>query len=56
MAGGRQILRGIGRYAREHGPWALSYQPRHLQLRLPDWLQHSRGDGIIARFVRGRSP
>ncbi len=31
MASGRQILRGISRYAREYGPWALYYEPGHLQ-------------------------
>ncbi len=49
MASGRQILRGIARYARECGPWALYHEPGHMQAGLPDWLRRWRGDGLITR-------
>lgn len=45
---GRRVVRGIGRYVRDHGPWDIWIEPRDQQaaLRLPDrW----RGSGIIAR-------
>ena len=49
MASGRQILRGIARYARECGPWALYHEPGHMQAALPDWLRRWEGDGLITR-------
>jgi LacI family transcriptional regulator len=49
LAPGRDILRGIARYVREHGPWALYHEPRSLTDKLPRWLRTWRGDGIIAR-------
>jgi LacI family transcriptional regulator len=52
---GRDILRGIARYVRESGPWALHLEPR-IQLFTdgwkPQWLNTWRGHGIIARFER----
>ncbi|HJV49786.1 MAG TPA: DNA-binding transcriptional regulator [Geothrix sp.] len=49
LASGRDILCGIAKYARNHGPWALYHEPRSLAEGLPAWLQHWEGDGIIAR-------
>lgn len=49
LASGRDILRGIARYVREHQPWALYHEPRSLGDALPGWLRDWRGDGIIAR-------
>ncbi|GLH73128.1 XylR family transcriptional regulator [Geothrix limicola] len=49
LASGRDILCGIAKYARNHGPWALYHEPRSLAEGLPGWLQHWEGDGIIAR-------
>ncbi len=49
MASGRQILRGIARYSRECGPWALYHEPGHMQAGLPEWLRRWRGDGLITR-------
>jgi LacI family transcriptional regulator len=46
---GRGLLRGIVRYSRLHGPWALSMMPGHLEQTLPTagtW----DGDGIIGRI------
>lgn len=50
LGSGRDILRGIARYVREHKPWALYYEPRSLEESVPRWLRHWRGDGIIARI------
>jgi len=44
---GRSVLRGIGRYARPHGPWSFYVLPRGHEQSLPDrssW----KGDGIMA--------
>ncbi len=49
LASGRDILRGITRYVREHDPWSLYIEPRGLETDLPGWLEHWKGDGIIAR-------
>jgi LacI family transcriptional regulator len=46
---GRDIVRGIRRYAAEHGPWSLYLEPRDLRSSFPDWLQRWPGDGILAR-------
>lgn len=50
---GRDILRGIARYVRESGPWALHHEPRTQQFVEgwePKWLNHWKGQGVIARF------
>jgi LacI family transcriptional regulator len=49
LAPGRDILRGIAQYVREHEPWSLYHEPRSLEDRLPAWLDRWKGDGIIAR-------
>jgi len=50
LISGRQILRGIARYARLHGPWSLFHEPRSLEASVPRWLSHWKGDGIIVRL------
>jgi LacI family transcriptional regulator len=49
LASGRDILRGIARYVREHAPWALYHEPRSLEQSAPTWLLNWQGDGILAR-------
>lgn len=49
LASGRDILSGIAKYTRSHGPWALYHEPRSLTEGLPTWLRHWQGDGIIVR-------
>ncbi len=49
LASGREILRGIARYVREHRPWTLYHEPHALEDSVPRWLKRWRGDGIIAR-------
>ena len=50
LASGRDILRGIARFVREHEPWALYHEPRSLEESAPRWLRGWRGDGAIARI------
>jgi LacI family transcriptional regulator len=50
LASGRDILRGIARYVREHEPWALYHEAHSLTDALPRWLSRWKGDGIIARI------
>lgn len=44
---GRGLLRGIARYARQHGPWSFFLEPGGEDDRLP---QRWRADGVIALF------
>lgn len=46
---GRQMLRGIVRYARLHGPWSLYVTPGDFEQALPK-MQPWGGTGIIARI------
>ncbi len=48
---GRDIVRGIRRYAAEHGPWSLYLEPRDLRSQFPVWLKKWKGDGILSRTV-----
>ena len=50
LASGRDILCGIARYLRAHGPWSIYHEPRSLEESVPPWLLDWRGDGIIARI------
>jgi len=47
----KDILRGIAKYVREHGPWRLFLQPTESNESLPQWLKGWRGDGIICRIT-----
>lgn len=50
---GRDILRGVARYVREGGPWALHLEARNqmfVEGWEPKWLDGWQGHGIIARF------
>ncbi len=49
LASGRDVLRGIGNYVRQQGPWSIYHEPRGLEDPVPKWLQGWDGDGIIAR-------
>lgn len=54
LAPGREILRGIARFAREHGVWSMYHEPRDLEDGLPAWLKWVRADGIIVRLHTAR--
>src|SRR5688572_27532222 len=44
----RMMLTGVARYIQEHQPWAVYLKPFGVEKSLPSWLQHWRGDGVIA--------
>lgn len=50
LGSGRDILRGIGRYIGERGPWSIYHEPGGLEAAVPDWVRRWDGDGIIARL------
>lgn len=50
---GRQMLRGIARYARLHGPWSFYLTPGDFEQALPK-MQQWGGTGIIARIETAR--
>jgi LacI family transcriptional regulator len=54
LASGRDILRGIARYVREHDPWSLYHEAHGLPDYIPAWLRRWKGDGIIARIQDAR--
>jgi LacI family transcriptional regulator len=54
LGAGREILRGIAQYVREHGPWSIYHEPRNLEDSAPTWLKGWRGDGIIVRLQNKR--
>ena len=54
LCAGREILRGIAQYVREHGPWSIYHEPRNLEDSVPSWLTRWRGDGIIVRLQNDR--
>ncbi len=54
LASGRDVLRGIGDYVRQQGPWSIYHEPRGLEDPVPKWLQGWDGDGIIARIQNDR--
>jgi LacI family transcriptional regulator len=50
LGSGREILRGIARYARQAGDWQLFHAAGGLADSLPDWMEQWEGDGVIARI------
>ncbi|RCS54083.1 xylose operon transcription regulator XylR [Bremerella cremea] len=46
---GRDIIKGIGRFSRIHGPWSIYIDEFGPASRLPGWLKTWHGDGIIVR-------
>jgi LacI family transcriptional regulator len=50
LGSGRDILRGVARYVREHEPWSLYHEPHGLEESIPQWIRRWKGDGIIARI------
>jgi LacI family transcriptional regulator len=48
---GRAVIRGVGRYALENGPWSIQFVYRVLDSLPPQWLKQWKGDGIISRTV-----
>jgi LacI family transcriptional regulator len=54
LGSGRDILRGVARYVREHEPWSLYHEPHGLEESIPQWIRRWKGDGIIARIQTRR--
>jgi LacI family transcriptional regulator len=54
LGSGRNILRGVARYVREHEPWSLYHEPHGLEASIPPWIHRWKGDGIIARIQTRR--
>lgn len=54
LASGRDILRGIAQYIREHGAWSVYHEPRGLEEDVPHWLARWHGDGMIVRIQTPR--
>ncbi len=50
LGSGREILRGIARYARQAGDWQLFHAAGGFSDSLPDWMEQWEGDGVIARI------
>ncbi len=46
---GRELLRGIARYARTETNWSLLHQEMTLDSDVPNWLANARISGVIAR-------
>jgi LacI family transcriptional regulator len=47
---GRGLLRGIGQYVAEHGPWTIYHRPGPLVQRLPAGFTSWRPDAILAQL------
>lgn len=50
LGSGREILRGIARYARETGDWQLFHAAGGLPEAFPGWMESWQGDAVIARI------
>jgi len=48
---GREILLGISRYHKIHGPWSIFTRERGQDEADPPWLKNWQGDGIITRSL-----
>ena len=46
---GRDLLLGIAKYVRIHGPWSIEFEEGDPCEAIPDWFTRWTGDGIIAR-------
>ncbi len=49
-ASGRNNLRGISRYVRDHGSWSLFHEFRDTDVYFPEWIRSWNCDGVIARI------
>ena len=46
---GRQVIQGVSHFVTERRGWSLIFQDRSALERLPEWLKHWDGDGVISR-------
>ena len=47
---GRDLLLGIAKYVRIHGPWSIEFEEGDPCEVVPDWFARWTGDGVIARL------
>jgi len=47
---GRDLLRGIARFARTHSNWSLLHQEMTIDVQLPAWMRATEISGVIARI------
>lgn len=48
---GRQLLRGVAQYIREHSPWSVYFTERSAHEPVPTWMKDWTGDGVISRAL-----
>ncbi|MGL5020385.1 MAG: hypothetical protein ACRDBP_19780, partial [Luteolibacter sp.] len=46
---GRELLMGIAKYVRIHGPWSIEFEEGDPGEHFPKWFGRWKWDGIIAR-------
>lgn len=46
---GRELLMGIARYLRIHGHWSVEFEESEPWLKVPEWFDRWKWDGVIAR-------
>jgi LacI family transcriptional regulator len=46
---GRELLMGIAKYVRIHGPWSIEFEEGDPGEQFPEWFSRWKWDGIIAR-------
>ncbi len=47
---GRELLMGVAKYVRIHGPWSIEFEEGDPGENLPKWFDRWKWDGIIARI------
>ena len=47
---GRRLLLGVSKFVRDHGPWTVVLEEYTLCDRMPEWLDHWEGEGILMRL------
>jgi hypothetical protein len=56
LGSGREILRGIERYAREAGDWQHFHAAGGLPEGIPGWMERWEGEGVVARGQNEATP
>jgi len=46
---GRELLMGIARYLRIHGHWSVEFEESEPWMKVPEWFDRWKWDGVIAR-------
>jgi AraC-like DNA-binding protein len=48
---GPELLMGVAKYVRIHGPWSIEFEEGHPGEQFPKWFGRWKRDGIIARVT-----